>query len=135
MEAARGGALQARMLTRAPLVVLFIYLMSVYGLSNAIAVLKAGKVIREPLRWLCGLAGPGIWVYPWRFLSALVECPACLSFWIGMAMSILVVSPLLSVQPGANRWAAMVVDGLMACGFSWFVHVTTTRMGHGIEEL
>lgn len=123
---------------------LAIFLLAVYGLANSIAVLKAGKLVRNPLEALSELWKGGVWGLPWRFLSTLVKCPPCLSFWIGAAFSRWALSPsrdLVAAHAGAAwvgmhaMWIAAVLDGLAACGASWILHVAAMRMCVGIEKL
>lgn len=117
---------------------LFVFLLAVYGLATAIAVLKIGKFIfgdgycaedgcpdpRHPTdrRKLLGRI---------PYLGDLFYCPPCLSFWIGMACSAYVISPSRAVC--AVWWQAMVLDGLMACGASWILFVTTERLAKDLE--
>lgn len=113
------------------------YLLAVYGLATSIAVLKAGKLIRHPLEALKDLFKGRFLGMPWRFLAALVNCPPCLSFWIGLAASRWVLSPSYEavLGRGGNIWTAAVLDGLAACGTSWVLHTVTMRMCAGIEDV
>lgn len=99
---------------------LIVFLLAVYGLANAIAVLKAGVPIKA------ALAGIPI-------LGSLVRCPPCISFWAGMACSLWVLSPAAKVVDTA--WKAALLDGLVACAFSYFAHVVMERTGLGVEDL
>jgi hypothetical protein len=116
---------------------LVIFLLAVYGLANSIAVLKAGKMVRNPLEALSDFWAGSLWGLPWRFLTALVKCPPCLSFWIGIAGSWWVLSPSMDfiVAHGKEPWVAAIVDGLAACGASWILHVAAMRMCIGIENI
>jgi len=105
-----------------------IFALAVYGLANAISVLKAGR----PLRWLAARIPPwyrvdrdGITVRRSMVLD-LLECPPCLSFWIGLLMSLLIWSPM-------STWIhrmpeASFVDGLACSAVSWVMHVVTDRV-------
>lgn len=99
---------------------LLLFLLSVHGLSTAIAVLKVGRFIREALG-------------PVPVLRDLVKCPPCLSFWIGLTASLWVISPTVVIY-GLVPFAP-AVDGATACGFSWIAHVAAERMGYGIPDL
>lgn len=110
---------------------LVVMTLAVYGLANAIAVLKAGYPIRrffETLelkttnKWLKGF---------WGFWKTLFKCPPCLSFWFGMAGSCWV----LSITRGLIEpwWQAMVVDGFILCATSWLLHLVAERLGHGLD--
>jgi hypothetical protein len=110
---------------------LVVMALAVYGLANAIAVLKAGLPLRTFLetrelqaqnKWLKGF---------WTFWRVLFKCPPCLSFWFGMAGSYWV----LSITKGliAPWWLAMPVDGLIVCATSWLLHLWAERTGHGLD--
>lgn len=114
---------------------LVVFLLSVYGLATSVAILKAGRLVLHPLEALSELWKGSVWGMPWRFLSALVRCPPCLSFWIGVAGSRWVLSPSRHLVAGGNVWTAAVVDGLAACGSTWLLHVAAMRMCVGIEKL
>jgi len=131
---AGGGALQDRMLMS---MLAIFFLLAVYGLANSIAVLKAGKMVRNPLEALADFWAGSLWGLPWRFLVALVKCPPCLSFWIGMAASWQGFSPSRDVilARGGQEWMAIAMDGLAACGASWILHVAAMRMCIGIEKI
>lgn len=110
---------------------LVVVILAVYGFANAIAVLKAGK----PIRWLFGYletkAKDPILKSIASFFNILFKCPPCLSFWIGMATSVWV----LSISKGlvAQWWMAMIVDGMIVCGTSWLLHLVAERLGYGLE--
>lgn len=121
-----------------PALTLFIFLTSVFGLSTAIAVLKIGQHIfgvaycpkkecshkdhpKELRRFLGRIP----------VLGDLFYCPPCLAFWIGTALSALVLSPATLVVH--VRWAAAIIDGLMACGVVWLLHATAARLTHGTD--
>ena len=149
---------------------LAIFLLAVYGLANAIAVLKIGvHLFGDPvdeivlktgqkLSWKRliergnsfevvvgdGSGNPliskqnierilrrkGLGRIP--FIGDLFYCPACLSFWIGMATSRWVVSPASQVCP--VLWKAVLLDGLMACAASWLLHVVSMKMTNGVDN-
>lgn len=99
---------------------LVVFVAAVYGLANAIAVLKAGA----PIRAACSKV---------PVLSDFVKCPPCLSFWIGMAVSAWVLSP--AAQVCAPGWRSILVDGLAASGIVWLLHVAAERTAFGIDHL
>lgn len=117
---------------------LFIFLMAVHGLATAISVLKIGKFIfgegyceekdcpssRHPhdRRKFLGRIPK---------LGDLFYCTACLSFWIGMAISWRVLSPARAVC--GVWWQAMVLDGLMACAFSWVLFLVAKKLEQGLD--
>lgn len=147
-----------------------IFLLAVYGLANAIAMLKIGvyffgdpedKVIlkdgtKTPWKTLTRksmdtlefesakgvirklrnddidriLARKGLGRIP--YLGEMFYCPACLSFWIGMAASWWILSP--AAQVCARGWKTTLLDGLMACAASWLLHVFSLKMMAGAEE-
>jgi hypothetical protein len=152
---------------------LIIFLLTVYGLANAIAMLKIGcYFFGDPTDELVLENGTRI---PWKrlldkgesleiedckgrkfefkkldvgrvlrrkglgripYLGDMFYCPACLSFWIGGAFSMLVMSPSIEIvlARGGGPWTASVVDGLAACAVSSLLHAAYTKMLHGIED-
>jgi hypothetical protein len=110
---------------------LVVVALAVYGAANAIAVLKAGYPIRTLFETLeikaKNKAARGFWGF-WRILF---KCPPCLSFWIGMATSVWVISITRSLV--AEWWMAMVLDGFIVCGTSWLIHLVAERLGHGLD--
>lgn len=148
---------------------LTIFLLAVYGLANAIAMLKIGVYLfGDPvdevtvqggakMSWkslvykgedlqvedmeghtfniprqsvLKILRRKGLGRIP--YLGEIFYCPACLSFWIGMAASLWVLSP--SAQVCGTWWKAMLLDGLMACAASWLLHAVSMKMTHGPKD-
>lgn len=143
---------------------LVVFVLAVYGLANAIAMLKIGVyffgdpvdqiVLKDGTKALWKaltkksidfiefedtngairnvrrddvdriLSRKGLGRIP--YLGDMFYCPACLSFWIGMATSAWIASPAGQVCP--VTWKAVLLDGLMACGASWLLHLAATRM-------
>ncbi len=117
-----------------------LFFLSVYGLANAIAVLKVGRyflgegycydpactMLDHPLD---KRRGPGTVPY----LGDMLYCPPCLSFWIGVGFSLFIVSPAALVV--YSRGAAALVDGLAACGMSYLIHVVMERTAQGVKTL
>lgn len=149
---------------------LVIFLLAVYGLANAIAVLKIGchifgdpadelvlengaKIVwksltdrgdsveiqdckgqkatflRSDVRKILRRKGLGRIPY----LGELFYCPACLSFWIGIAASLWIVSPAVQVCP--IPWKAALLDGFTACAASWLLHAAAMKMLQGVEDV
>lgn len=107
--------------------------LAVYGLANAIAVLKAGKPIRSFFEFLV-LTTRNSWLKGfWSFWKSLFSCPPCLSFWIGLAASYWVVS--LTDGLPREAWMVPILDGLILSATSYIYHVTMERLGYGIAEL
>lgn len=119
---------------------LILFLLAVYGLSNAIAVLKIG-------RYFLGVGhctekeckAPGHPHDKRRFLGRipylgdLFYCPPCLGFWIGIAFSVLIFSPASEFT--RVQWKSAVTDGLAASGMIWLLHAWAMRTIDGIEEI
>lgn len=121
-----------------PSLVLFVFVFSIYGLANAIAVLKIGQFIfglghcpekdcTEPdhpkdLRRFLGRI---------PYFGDLFYCPPCLAFWFGIALSRAAVSPCALVVESA--WEATLMDGLLASGCIWILHLVAERLGHGLD--
>jgi hypothetical protein len=119
-------------------IALFIFIFSIYGLANAVAVLKLGQFFFG--RSHCtteGCTAPG---HPREtrrglgripYLGDLFYCPPCLAFWFGIGLSRLGLSPsALSLDAW---WKAALVDGLLASGVVWLLHVTAERLGDGLD--
>lgn len=66
------------------------------------------------------------------YIGDLFYCPACLSFWIGMAASWWILSP--AAQVCQRGWRTTVLDGLAACAASWLLHVFSMKMTAGVED-
>lgn len=113
---AGGGPLQGGLL----MIKLILFFLAVYGLANAIAVLKTRLVVQAIFGRI-------------PILKDLIKCPPCLSFWIGMAFSYFCFSP--SFEFMKNAGAAVVVDGLAASGFTWIIHVTAERIAFGLTDI
>lgn len=119
---------------------LIIFLFSIYGLANAIAVLKIGQFIFGQSHCTqkdCKNAGhpketrKGLGMIP--YLGDLFYCPPCLAFWFGMGLARLGVSPALGSGFMGPWWVAMMIDGLIASGVVWLLHLTAERLGHGVD--
>lgn len=105
--------------------------LAVYGVANAIAVLKAGYPIRTLLETL-EIKAKNKWLKLfWGFWRTLFKCPPCLSFWIGMATSVYVLSITKSMV--SEWWMAMVLDGFIVCATSWLIHLVAEKLGHGLD--
>lgn len=110
---------------------LVVVALAVYGAANAIAVLKAGHPLRTFLEGMELRAKSKVSKGFWAFWRTLFKCPPCLSFWIGMATSVWVISITKGIV--AEWWVAMVVDGFIVCGTSWLIHLVAERLGHGLD--
>lgn len=106
-------ALQERMLTMLTFVSLALFLLAVYGVANAVVVLKT-RVIFERLFGK-------IWI-----LKDLIKCPPCVAFWVGMACSRFMLSPASTFCP--VWWKAMLIDGFAAVGAVWLLHLKAERL-------
>lgn len=127
--------------TAHPCLVFVIFILAVFGLSTAIAVLKIGRMLFG--QGYCskeGCSAPGHPKELRRFLGRLpvigdlFYCPSCLAAWIGMGISRIAVSPS-SVAAPMPWWAAMVLDGLAACGAVWLLHLLAERLSHGLPNI
>ena len=101
---------------------LLLFLLAVYGGANIVSVLKTRKIF-EAIFGRIPLLGP------------LVRCPICVSFWIGMALSLWVISP--SAQVIHERWKAVLLDSLAGLGFTFVFHVLyimMDRLSGGFKE-
>ena len=85
-----------------PLIV--VWALAVHGITQIVTVSRIARPVRE--------------VAP-SPLRALLSCPMCFGFWVGLALSLL-------SWPGLAR---AVVDGAAASGVAWAAHVTLARLG------
>jgi hypothetical protein len=120
------------------LVGLAIFLLAVYGLSNAIAVLKIGRYfLGEGYCHEEGCPSPrhpkdlrkGLGRIP--YLGDLFYCPPCLAFWLGMGASHFMLSPAAAFV--AVPWKGMVADGLAASAAAWIVYTWTEKNALGTK--
>jgi hypothetical protein len=117
------------------LIGLSIFVLAVYGLTNAIAILKIGRFLfgvgqcneegcpelKHPLdkRKFLGRL-------PW--LGDLFYCPPCVAFWIGMLASKMLFSPAATfVAIPGMAWRGTIVDGLAASGAVWLLYTWTEK--------
>ena len=98
---------------------LFIFLLAVYGGTNIVAVLKTRKIFEFVFGRI-------------PVLGTLIRCPICVSIWIGISLSLWVISP--STQVVDERWRAVLLDGLAGLGFTFICHVTMDRLSGGFKK-
>ncbi len=99
-----------------PLILLkgIFFFLSVFGAANAIAVLKVGEIIRGTHK-----APRRLGAIP--YFGRMFFCPACIGFWIALAVSAWVVSPTAEfLEP---KWRSILVDAFSASGVLWLIHV------------
>lgn len=111
---AGSGALQGWVLTMREIASLALFLLAVFGVANAVAVLKTRLVFEA-------LFGKIL------ILKDLIQCPPCVAFWVGMATSYFLLSPASAFCH--KWWAAMLVDGFAALGAVWLLHLKAERLG------
>lgn len=121
-----------------PWLVLVVYVMAIFGLATAIAVLKFGQFFfgighcptkdckaqghpKELRRFLGRIP----------YVGDLFYCPPCLAFWFGVGISLAIVSPSRFVI--ASVWQAAFMDGLLASGAIWLLHLIAERLGHKLD--
>src|SRR3989304_8112407 len=75
----------------------FLFLLAVYGGRVILSELKTRKIFEFVFGRI-------------PVLGALIRCPICVSFWIGIALSLWVISPSIPVVH--ERWQAVLLDGL-----------------------
>ena len=98
---------------------LFLFLLAVYGGTVIVSVLKTRKIFEFVFGRI-------------PVLGALIRCPICVSFWIGIALSLWVISPSIPVVH--ERWQAVLLDGLAGLGFTFILHVTMDRLSGGFKN-
>jgi hypothetical protein len=112
----------------------FLFFASVYGAAASLAILTVGSIWRAIGTW----ADQRLFPYRWTddipadrrggALRTFVHCPACISFWVGVAFSLMIYSPS-KAHFGVPLFWSLVVDGLSSVGIIWCVHVILTRLG------
>jgi len=90
-----------------------LFSLAVFGVANAVVVLKTRLVFQA----LFGKI---------PILRDLIKCPPCVSFWVGMVTSFFVFSPASSFCH--HRWASTLVDGFLAVGAVWLLHLKAERL-------
>lgn len=123
---AGGRPLQGRVLSMSRFVLLLLFILAVYGLANAIAVLKIG-------RFFLGTVKDRKFVGRIPYLGDLFYCPPCLAFWIGMLFSWQGLSPTADLV--TLGWRAILVDGLVASAAAYILHLSAERLGHGLKDI
>jgi len=112
----------------------FLFFAAVYGTAASIALLHVGSPVRFLFTLIDTKLFPSLWA---DFIPAsqrggpirkLVHCPACLSFWIALAASILVYSPA-GHHLGLPVIPRVIVDSLASVGIIFCVHVVLTKLG------
>lgn len=115
-----------------------LFFAAVYGLANAIAVLKFGRLLfgigycEED-----GCPSPSHPKDKRKILGKIpvigdvFYCPPCVAFWVGMALSWFFFS--MSIEIVGMKWRAMIVDGLAASGVVYMIHLAAERLGRGLK--
>lgn len=138
MAFAGGGALQGWLLSMHELIGFALFVLAVYGLSNAMAVLKIGQFFFGVSH--CKEDGCPAPSHPHdkrRFLGRIpwfgemFYCPPCLAFWIGMLASQVIMSPAGMFI--AIWWKGMIVDGLVASAIAWLLFTWTEKNAVGTD--
>jgi hypothetical protein len=80
---------------------LFIYTIAAFGCTYVLGHSVASRHVREVL-WEAGAIAP-----MWRWLVMLIECPACLGFWIGLFVG----GACAPLWPGENPLILAAVIG------------------------
>ena len=103
-----------------------IFVLAVYGLASALTVLKFGRYFFGTYE-----ADKRKFLGKIPFFGDIFYCPPCISFYIGMAVSVFFLSPSRTMVP--VWWKAMILDGLMAVAFSYLAHAAAERLTHGLD--
>jgi hypothetical protein len=80
----------------------------------------------------------------WRFTGGLIVCPLCFGTWVGMLLSLAGFAPVrvltaglpfgfswLPMQPSWPWWAAILLDGGLASGIAWILHLLNGQLARG----
>jgi hypothetical protein len=103
------------------MVALVAFVLAVYGAAAAVTVLEIGTLVRHPALALARRA-EGRRVLGWLTDKAakFVHCPACVGFWLGCACSAWIY------RGPSGIW---YVDGFVALGATWIIHVILIACG------
>lgn len=101
-----------------------LFAMAVYGLATALTVLKFGQYFFGTWE-----KGKRKFLGKIPFFGDIFYCPPCISFYLGMAASVWLLSPAYAIVP--VWWKAMIVDGLVAVAFSYLAHALAEKLTHG----
>lgn len=101
-----------------------VFVTAVYGLANAIAVLKIG-------RYFLGTVKERKFLGKIPYIGDLFYCPPCVAFWIGLFISSQGFSPAASFVRVSEY--SMIVDGLSASAIAYLLHMTAERLSHGLD--
>lgn len=117
---------------------LVIFIFAVYGLANAVAVLKIGRyffgqgyckaidcIHREHPHEL----RRGLGRIP--YVGDVFYCPPCIAFWIGVAGSKWILSPAAAIV--GIGWKSILLDGLLASAVTYMAHVIMERTGKDLD--
>lgn len=92
---------------------ILVWALTVHGITQIVTVSRIARPVRE--------AAP-------TPIRALLSCPMCFGFWVGIALSLFGLSPL---GPFVS-WPVVargVVDGAAASAVCWAAHVVLARLG------
>ena len=113
------------------LIIFFIWSLIVFSLTNLLVVSK----IFYPLRiWLtykklqevrddAGTVRYEGTPRKIQFFSAMIHCPMCLGFWIGILASLFIISPTELVTLGDYFYVNTFADGLLGSLMSWVYYL------------
>jgi len=106
----------------------FLFLAGTLGASLALGVLAVGHPFRAAASLLDRFLFPRSWEGGGQGgpLRMLAHCPACLSFWIALALSFWIV-PFRSWS--CREIVERILLGLSATAVTWVVHVVLTKLG------
>ncbi|HXX92245.1 MAG TPA: hypothetical protein VEN81_01345 [Planctomycetota bacterium] len=103
---------------------LILFLLAIYGLASALTVLKFGQ-------YFFGTYKERKFLGRVPFFGDIFYCPPCISFYLGMAASVFILSPSRDLVP--VWWKAMLLDGLAAVAFSYLAHAAAEKLTHGLD--
>lgn len=112
---------------------LALFALAVFGLASAVTVLKIGRYFFGTSHCEEKECQNSKHPYETRkflgripYFGDLFYCPPCLGFWLGMGTSVWILSP--SQELIEVWWKAMLLDGCVAVGIVWILHVAVMRM-------
>lgn len=92
---------------------LIIFLLSVYGVANAVVVLKTRLVFHAVLG--------RVWI-----VKDMILCPPCVGFWTGIVFGRWILSPASFY--GCAGIPGLLLDGFSALGAVWLLHLKAERL-------
>lgn len=91
-----------------------------YGITNIIIF---GSIF-EKLRTILNKISP-------KLLGKLFSCPLCLSFWVGVGLSLIISTP---ITYNINHYTLLFLTGCLTSGCVWLIHTIQEFFERGFKD-